>query len=184
MRKSKASQHGERGDTIVEVLLALAIVSAVAVGAVALMTRAMNTAINSMERSQVRSGLVQQAELLQYIRDSYARSDNKNQYPASLWTAIKARSVSSPQSDPCTPGPQAFYIDTSDLSTVGVEDYTFGSQQPQTHAKPGEGMWVEAQFVTNTSVDYADFYIKSCWNPVGSGARQQAGTVLRLYDAN
>jgi prepilin-type N-terminal cleavage/methylation domain-containing protein len=180
--KLNLMKRRERGDTLVEVLLALAIVSAVAVGAVALMTRAMNTALGAMERSQVRSGLVEQAELLQYIRDSYARADNKNQYPASLWTAIKAKNVSSPQSEPCNPGPRPFFINNDNLSAVSLANYEF-SGQPATYAKPGEGIWVEAQFVESSSVNYVDFYIKACWSPVGSGAQQQAATVVRLYDS-
>lgn len=176
------ARRKEQGDTIVEVLLALAIVSAIAVGAIALMTRAMNTALNALERSQVRSGLVEQAELLRYIRDSYARTDAKNQYPANLWSDIRAKDVSAPQSDPCSPGSEPFYINTTDISTVSVDDYDF-SGDPDTYARPGEGMWVEAQFV-DSSVDYVDFYIKACWRPVGSGAQQQASTVVRLYDVN
>lgn len=57
----------KRGDTLIEVLFAVAIFSAVAVGAMVIMNQSITTAQTSLELTQVRNEMDSQAELLRHL---------------------------------------------------------------------------------------------------------------------
>ncbi|MCA9342347.1 hypothetical protein KC945_03000, partial [Candidatus Saccharibacteria bacterium] len=60
----------QRGDTLIEVLLAFSIFTLVAISTFALMNRGINTAQQSLETTLVRQQLDSQAELLRFIHDT------------------------------------------------------------------------------------------------------------------
>ena len=63
-----------RGDTIIEVLLAVTIFSLVAVGSMVLMNRGVAMAQQSLETTLVRQQIDAQAEMLRFVHDQ-ARAD-------------------------------------------------------------------------------------------------------------
>ncbi len=181
----------QRGDTLVEVLLAVTILSVVIVSAIMMMNRGLQTAQSALERSQVRAWVTSQAELLQYARDSYVASppSSRGSYPANLWSQVLSYQGSA-GSDQCDSiGSKPFYL-SRDLSAPPDKQVQIKSFNPMTDTKPdsiaspGNGMWIEAVAGTSTSVGFTDFYIRACWSSVGSsGPRQESKTIVRLYNA-
>lgn len=84
----------QRGDTIIEVMIAITIFSMVAVGAMAVMNQGMASAERSLEISLVRQQMDSQAEALRYFNSAYVASyvPGKTDYdpatPAGQWYAI------------------------------------------------------------------------------------------------
>lgn len=185
----------EQGDTLVEVLLAFAILSLVTVSAFAVMNRGVGEAQNSLERSQVRTYATQQIELATYLRDQYtqalANGGNTSAYPANLWAAIKVRADSATAvtavNECSAVMSNSFYL-TRNAATNAIElnSFTSANLVTPTIARPGAGMWIEPVASTSTGhiayQKYIDLYVKSCWDPAAGNVKQTLSTVVRLYD--
>ena len=66
-----ARSYKERGDTIIEVLFAVAVFAMVAIGSLSIMNQGTATAQRSLEITQVRQQIDAQAEAIRYIHQSY-----------------------------------------------------------------------------------------------------------------
>lgn len=185
----------ERGDTLVEVLVAVAVMAAITVGVLGVLNRGIGEALNASERVAVRSLVSDQIELLNYVRDAYVQAEpnDRNAYPASLWTAIRnlggpgapnIRSVSD-----CTDGNRAFYIEYDNTTTrYEVRDFN-GSAVASAIPGPNNGLWIDPKKFDSTSVpgagvSYVDLSVKACWRPVSGSVDQNLSSVVRLYDTD
>lgn len=184
----------ERGDTLVEVLLSMAILSLVIVGASTLMNLGMRNAINSVEHTQVRNVIVGQGELLHYLRDN--ASEVSGDVTDQTWEAILDNGNAYVNAAPptpvtgCTPNarPGAFYLtleysgSPTDRPEIEVEDYdgTITGDTPP-YAVPGQGMWIEGVASQGVTPEYIDFHIRACWQGIGTDVDQQSSSVVRLY---
>jgi Tfp pilus assembly protein PilV len=63
----------QRGDTLVEALMAIVIISVVIVGAMTMMSRGLAVAQIALEHSQTRLMINSQLEMLRFARDSYLK---------------------------------------------------------------------------------------------------------------
>lgn len=82
------------GDTLIEVMFAVAIFSLVAISAVAVMNSGVSNTQSTLEATMARSEIDAQAEALRFIQSSYnaERTDGENDsYYARLWHAIVAQ---------------------------------------------------------------------------------------------
>ncbi len=170
-----------RGDTMVEVIVAFAVFTLVAVGAITIMNRGIAMTERSLEITLVREQIDAQAEVLRYARD----------IQSTAWTTIRASSAVSSGGDSCpgTPPAEAFI---ASVSTTGDISYTrFSSvagsyQQPQTYSQftvadspQAYGMWVVP---VRVSADVYDMYIRACWYAPGESTPTTLGTIVRLYE--
>lgn len=177
----------ERGDTLVEVLMAITILSIVIVGAITLMTRGLIAAQIATEHTQVRLSITSQTEMLRYLRDSYLQ--DKTSAAAQTWQSlfsgspIYATTTASSYGGTCgvTTGKTGFYL-TQAAGVVSVTTFNAGNK-PVAAATPGTGLWIEAARSANGIVPaYVDFQLRACWSGIGSGSDQQTITAVRLYD--
>lgn len=191
MLESKANQ---RGDTLIEVLLSIAIMSMVIVGGSILMNFGMQNAINSVEHTQVRNSIVGQSELLRYLRDNAEAGGNDN--TSTTWNTQLRTGGSFVTTAPptavngCSPsgGRQAFYLTVAyngedNRPTITVRNYPGSISDSRPYAIPGRGMWLEG-VASSSGVErpYIDFHIRACWQGSGGGDyQQQSNTVVRLY---
>ena len=88
----------KRGDTLIEVAIAIAIFSLVAIGVVGVVNTSTSAAQSSLEVTLVREEIDAQAEALRFIHNSYiaggkANAANNNKYKA-LWGRITERAIS------------------------------------------------------------------------------------------
>lgn len=184
----KKFQVIQAGDTIVEVMFAIAVFALVATGSLAIMNRGVETTQRSLETSQVRKAMNDQAELLRY-----AQNDN-----STLWTQLISSGNTENQASTfghlvggrCPVSIQQlgankpFIIDQqtmtinrnnvlTPLSSVATPQlvYTNGVYQGT------DGMWIEAV----SHGQYVDFHIRACWDAPGSNVPSTLGTIVRLY---
>ena len=174
----------QRGDTLIEVMLAITIVAIVVVSINGIMNRGLSLLQLSVERSQVRASMQGQIDALRYMRDVRVAGG-----PAADWQNIITNKLNtgSPQSISEQPncGPksgsvQTFYINES---STAIENYN-SSNKPTSPpiASPGKWMWIEAYKVEgHSSVNAIDFAVRACWEPPTGGSMQHETTIGRLY---
>lgn len=178
--------NSQRGDTIVEVIVACAVFAMVTVSSFAIMQRGTSLAYDALERTEVRLQLNAQIETLQYIRDGYiANKVNSATYneAADLWTNIVSKDAETTEPatdfclDPASVPSSAFYI--SDGRAI-MNSFQASDGLPQ----PGQGIWIQrVNSPSGAAVKYYDFYVMSCW-PSTTSTQQTMSSVVRLYAAN
>lgn len=85
---------GKRGDTLIEVMLAVGIFSMVAVAVVAVMSGGTSSAQTALETTLAREEIDAQAEALRFIQSSYiAEKGSENHNFEKLWGAITSKAI-------------------------------------------------------------------------------------------
>ena len=94
MRESRGDKTSARGDTLIEVVFAFAIFSAVVTGAILVLNAGIARAEGALELSLARTEIDAQAEALRFVHNAYAKNpvDNDVSY-YQLWQAIVARAT-------------------------------------------------------------------------------------------
>lgn len=172
----------ERGDTLVEVLMAIVLISVVIVGAMTMMSRGLAAAQVAVEHSQVRMSVNGQIEMLRFARDSYLANptDPSSVQWSSTITASNTTAINYDTNCTVTGGKQGFYL-TKNGSQVTRNNYT--PSTPATVSTPGTGLWIEAVLSpAGVRPAYADFVIRACWQGSGGAGGQRTVTAVRLYD--
>lgn len=179
MRKSRA----ERGDTLVEVTVAMAVLGLMLAASLAIINRSLMGISNAVERTSARASLNTEVELLRYIFDDQVT--NKK-----LVDDIVKKTQSDPkvESRGCEIGTNSFTLydignqaapvaknelKSDDKVAEGVGGKPGISQQQGKH----NGIWIEGYKhpggASNSMPGYIDFYVRACWTPY---AAQQPGS--------
>ncbi len=183
----------ERGDTLVELVLAFAVFSLAAIGTLIIMNKGVSIAQRSLETTLVRQQIDGQAEMIRYIRDT----------DQVKWAEIKSKAIGispMPLSGPCPTagslvlgGKNGFYvvpgavIDTYEVRAATSANYVI----PALHAKidsatkQSHGIWIQtvkSEDLSGKNIVAYDFYIHGCWDSVGQSAPMTLGTIVRIYD--
>lgn len=196
------------GDTIVEVMLAITIFSAVAIGGLTIMNQGTAAAQRSLEMTLVRQEIDGQAESLRVMHNemiTQKNSDGSGSPIVARWDDMMTKmrvpideltpmsdSVSKDETECRFPTTgKVFVIDPVTLSVKkGVP------RQPDTfsqirYGSGGEvtsvdGLWIEAVRGSGSPVShtpgYTDFYIRACWSAVGQSRPATISSVVRLYE--
>lgn len=176
----------ESGDTLVEVLIATAILAAAVVGGLGVMNFGFGVILNSIERTQVQAGVNSQLSLIQYARDAYARANRDGSAGAAkIWADIVNNATGTYSKDVCSgvgvpatdPGRNPFYVKEDGSVYTPL---TFPLSAVTTTPTAGTGLWVEAVRPTPTT-NYIDFYVKACWQPSAGTTNQESRSAMRLY---
>jgi hypothetical protein len=183
----------QRGDTIIEVILACTMLALVTTSSFAIMQRGTATTYDSMERSQVRLQLNGQSELLNYFRDEYIKAISTTGViapgsPADMWRKISldgtvTASAATPVVESCTPpsGNAAFSI-RLDTSIPAYRVYPGSITAPSGMPSPGDGIWIQRiDPGGGPARNFHDFYIMACWDATTS-QKQYMSSIVRLYE--
>jgi prepilin-type N-terminal cleavage/methylation domain-containing protein len=201
----------ERGDTLIEVLFAVAVFSMIAVGCLSIMNLGTSISQRALEITLVREQIDAQAEAIRYIHQAYVETYQSGGTPtgaASQWSTmtniVTGKGADTPsvfgQTDngqcPATvPGEKPFILNARTATVSSTEPTmsppTDGSLPPfaevvynsDSSIAAAYGLWVEA--VPSTNADgpgFVDFHIRACWDGPGSGPAVTLGTIVRLYD--
>lgn len=163
----------QRGDTIVEVLLATVIVSAVMAAAFSLTNRATRLNQTSVERTTVANLMREQVELVRGART--AAGNDSNPIWDSVLTAASTGSPSYLTDQPCEPtNDDAFYISTSNTFNI----YDKSARFQDAHSSDIFSIWLESY--RQSSGEYVDIHARACWEGIGGEAMQRSAIVLRL----
>ena len=192
----------ERGDTIIEVLFAVAIFSMIAVGSLTIMNQGTQAAQRALEITLVRQEMDAQAETLRFLHQSYVATYQRGVTPAVgtpayEWTRVASRSVAAASgygangatTCPAMPGSRfVLNTHTAELSTVTPVPAT-GTFAQLRYSSPttlssAQGIWVEAVSspVVPGQAGFLDFHIRTCWESPGSPSVMTLGTIVRLYE--
>jgi Tfp pilus assembly protein PilV len=162
----------ERGDTIIEVLLATVVVALVVSGAYNLTNRATRINQSSIERTLVSNQIREQVER---IKGAKIADDSD------VWDEIVSKATgNTPDYSVCVaePSKSPFYlapgvIDYADDTMV--QTYTFNND-----AYPADffQVWVQATSYSG----YIDFHVRGCWDGPGDEGAKQTGLIVRVNE--
>lgn len=208
--KHRAQNEHQKGDTLIEVLFAFAVLSLVVVGALSIMNRGTDTAEQSFETTLVRQQVDGQANVLRYLHDSYVARYTPGATAASLgvntpagqWatmsnalSATTASSITDLTACPATAPSGSFVLNPTNAKFVPVNT---GMSKATTFAQiaykadgtfdSAQGIWIEgirapaSTDVNQQNTRYIDFHIIACWDSPGGGSPSTIGTIVRLYE--
>lgn len=180
--------QAERGDTLVEVTVAMAVLGLMLAASLAVINRGLMGVSNAVERTSVRASLSSQAELLRYVFDDPVT--NKVTYENILKRTNPNASLGK---NGCEIGNNSgFYLSVNnktgtppvemhELNKADTADLTnnvYG--QPEAgevgnNSGVSRGIWIEGDKhdAQGDMPGYIDFYVRACWTP---HAAQQPGS--------
>ncbi len=176
----------ERGDTLVEVTVAMAVLGLMLAASLAVINRGLMGVSNAVERTSVRASLSSQAELLRYVFDDPVT--NKEAYKAILGRTKPNNNLGQ---NGCKIGGGGFYLSVNNKTgTPPVEIHELDSAdtdhlannvygQPEAgrigNSNKSQGIWIEGDKHDGQGnmPGYIDFYVRACWTP---HAAQQPGS--------
>ncbi len=194
---SWAKKHSS-GDSLIEVLFAVAIFSAIAVSALVIMNKGLESAQSSLETTIARTEIDAQAEKIRFIADSL--SSNPKIYRP-LWDDMINDALDTSSGDyndfikkyktnqnleSCSDSDgflggyktKAFVIknDNTIKRSVSTESTAIPS------VDTGGLFIVAVQGPGITTPDYYDFYINACWNVPGNPFPTKLSTTIRIQN--
>lgn len=191
----------ERGDTLIEVLVAVVALSVIVTLAYTIMTRSFAQGQIALERTTTQGMVAAQISML---RDTFARHEQAVRSGASVsstdWNTIvksfasggfvqEVTAVNANAVDSCTfRTNRRFYFDpTTTVQADKIKPTVFvdaNMMRQATLPKYGDGLWIEGYKITPTTgaKPYYDFYVKACWDAAISGERQTVVTNVRFYE--
>lgn len=193
----------QRGDTIIEVLLAVTVFSLVSVASMTIMNRSANAAQQAIETTLVRQQVDAQVEALRAAHQAYSRLTTEEARDNSVWSSLKNTSTNSISTASGCPtqtalntsqvflmNPQTASILTTATGAVlsmEADNAPVFAQIIQDKASgimTGYGLWIELHKVPGGFTPAAyDFRIRACWYGAGTGKTPMAlETTVRLYD--
>jgi len=188
----------DRGDTIIEVLLAITIFSMVSIGAMTIMNQGTNASQRALEITLVRQEIDAQAEALRAAQQAYTSNPE-----AATWAEIAQPTPSGgfDEEGTCPAGPadidDSFIMDTrtatkalgswfkpiddgTDVDTTPYAKVRYESGEPRAYS-----MWIERTFHNSSAAtvpDSYEFIVKACWYGAGLSVPLHIETSVRLYD--
>lgn len=176
----------QRGDTLIEVLVATVVLSVVTVSAFILMNRGMATTMQAVENTQVRQVMDGQLDMVRYIHNAALGSESTSvpAQQAAEWANLLAKTnpttITAFNACPNNVDAKRFYITTAATEPkIRVAQYT-ATTRPAGQAIAGDGIWLEA-VRPNAGANYIDVHVRACWNPIIGTTNQTLSTVTRLY---
>ena len=180
--------QAERGDTLVEVTVAMAVLGLMLAASLAVINRGLMGVSNAVERTSVRASLSSQAELLRYVFDDPVT--NEETYKKILGRTKPNNNLGQ---NGCEIGGGGFYLSVNNKTgTPPVEIHKLNQAdtnkltnnvygQPEAgevgnNSGVSQGIWIEGDKHDGQKdgmPGYIDFYVRACWTP---HAAQQPGS--------
>jgi len=208
LRSFKNSKQA--GDTLIEVLLAFAVLSLVIVGALSIMNQGTVAAQRSLETTLVRQEIDGQAETLRFLHDAYVAGYRSGVVPsagtpAKQWydmaqkvTATTTSSLQNLTSCPATHPTNSFILDPVTATYQGANaklataqtfsQLVYAGSGATASLSSAQGIWIEAvRSAASTDPNkqnarFIDFHIFACWDAPNGGPPMTIGTIVRLYE--
>lgn len=185
--------RNHRGDTLIELLLAVTIFSLASVATLAIMNRGIAISQHSLEVTTVRQQIDAQAEMIRYLRDT-----NDPQWIAlksNTWLATDIMPLSMTSCPAATSvytaSRHGFFVTYTSLNFVinRADGAHYGAAttyaQIDYQNNKTQGVWVQiAKAEGAGQIPAYDVYIHACWDSVSSNVPATLGTIVRLYDAS
>ena len=191
--------NSKRGDTLIEVLLAVTIFSMVSVLSVIVMNRSSATAERSLETTLVKQQIDSQVEELRAAQQAASRSDKPSESSWAKITNVADTGAVAVGADCPVPPSGSFFIrptGSSEVDTIrgqlvvaaGVNFVSMNNEltkpYSQVEGDKSYGIWIEKQDITAIEGfgKAYDFTVRACWYGPGLEVPMQLDTTVRLYD--
>jgi len=209
MRLSRIQQ---RGDTLIEVLFAVAIFAMIAVGSLTIMNQGTASAQRSLEITLVRQQIDAQAEAIRYIHQAYIAAYQKHggiiTGTAAQWINMTNKATGKGADGASVfgqttgvvcptnaPGQKPFLLNARTATIWGTTppmSAPAGASVPpfaqiiyndDSSISTSYGLWIEAVPSSGgNGPGFVDFHIRACWESPGTVAPMTLGTIVRLYE--
>ncbi len=170
--KNNNQKLNQKGDTIIEVILAAAVITLVLFTSWSLVNRSTQLSLAARKRVEMVNQLKEQAEVLQA-----KRAANPTGFLDDLTTYAN---IANPEANPCdsldmnsptSQPPQSFYLSAAGSTVAPV------SGVKKVKLADNSRIWIQKQ----QNASYVDFYIRGCWLSGGSVQKtENAHMVVRL----
>lgn len=203
--------RNQNGDTLIEVLFAIAVFSFVIISSLALMNQGTAASQRALEVTLVRQQIDAQAATLRFMHDSYVsiyqsgiefNTTDGQTSPAEEWSRLSdsvrisdVRAASDFSVGLICPNPPtgSFIIDSKNVKFIPpsqldalspAQNYSKVSYDSHGAFMAGEGIWIEAvrSADTGSNTGFIDFHIRACWDSMGQTIPMSVGTIVRLYE--
>lgn len=198
-----------KGDTLIEVIIAISIFGVVAIAAINVMVQGVASTQRSLEITIVRQEIDAQTAALRFLHNAFVASYKSGVAPiegsaSEQWSTmmkyvgesnIKTASKFGPESKSCPSTPLGSFIlntrkakvVTSSISLKQASLYAKTNYDINNDLISSEGIWIEAVSSPTTSAGissagYVDFHIRACWITSGRSTPSTLGTIVRLYE--
>ena len=208
-QEKKYLRQFRSGDTLIEVLFAVATMSLVIVLSLSLMNQGTSSSIRSLQITLARQQIDSQAEALRFLNSAYVAAYSTStpvtagtDSPARVYKSIVADVESQGKtsvsafggggSTSCSAAPSGSFVINTRLAQYSP--YTSGKLRsavtyPQLvyngddTLSQSQGLWIEAvRSGASGGSRYTDFHIRTCWGSPGMSQPMNIGTIVRLYD--
>ncbi len=163
-----------KGDTIIEVMLSMTLLSAILFTSWAIVNRSTQLSLAARQRVVMVNQIKEQAEIIKSMYNNDATQVISKKFGGS--TVFNSVS-SAPAADACDnlgvngAVANSFHFDANVAAQDGVKRLKVNDNSAVT--------WVQLQEVSEpASAGYMDFYIRSCWTSTGGVQKQENSTVI------
>lgn len=174
-RRTSDKVTNQRGDTLVEVAIAIAVLGLTLAATVTVINRSLLTIMNSVDQTSIRGKVNSQVEMLRYVFDTQDTANRK----LAQQILLKTDGNGGIADRGCAAGGNAFYLKDGDSidKPITMTNYPASTNVAQTlednnvyTPEPGQGIWVEGNYTAEAGdmPGYVDFYVRSCWTPFTS----------------
>jgi len=190
-----------KGDTIIEVLLAITVFSLVAIATITIMNQGVNTTQRALEITQVRQQIDSQVDALQAAHQAYSVLPDgekvNSEWKKIISTNGGANTTSINDTTGCPAQSQmtgdlfimdtttATLLDSSALKSITSDDVPVVYSQLYDGA--AYGLWIErVKYSKPGFLSAYDFRVRACWVAAGMTITNpmQIETTVRLYDVS
>lgn len=208
----RSSRALKRGDTLIEVLFAITVLSLAVVMSLSIMNQGTTASLRSLQITLVRQQIDSQADALRFMNSSYIAAYTSGYAPNindgvtspaedyyRIIQAVKNSGVTSASefgtdgSETCALAPvnsfavnarTARYQQYDTSKFVGASSFSQLVYNSDNTMAQAEGLWIEAVRSNSPggATSYIDFHIRACWGAPGTRNPMTIGTIVRLYD--
>ena len=174
--------RAERGDTIIEVVLAVTIFSMVAIGALTIMNNGVAMAQRSLEMTLVRQQIDAQAEMLRFVQARAKEDTTGTGSYAALWNGItkSTNATNLINVDTCPDSlSEGFTFTQSATGITKTASSVVAPVYARVDGSQSQGLYIQLVPVSGGHAD--DAYIQACWDAPGLSRPMTLGTIVRLY---
>lgn len=204
MRSITITTNRQRGDTLIEVLLAITVLATVISVSYAVMSRGFSESQIAYERTATQALMNGQSAMLRDAQERYIASRSNSSSPlrdktdwetiiSSTYMTTATTGIQESTETTCSTTPtKAFYFRTDPASIndgfgtpapYGSSSFSNDSK-PSTAGATGKGLRIEGlKFENAGGIPYYNFYIKACWLTPYGGSKQEMRTIVRLYES-
>lgn len=188
----------QRGDSIIEVLLAITVFALISMGAITIMSQGTNASQRAIEVNMVRHQIDAQAEALRAAQEAQAKSGVDLAW-REITSGVNTTKYNDTTKCPTSPSsvPGSFVMDARDATKVSNVNWLKPADQnasvpyPEVVYSPAPvqsyGIWIERARKAPADVsgvaapDAYDFTVRACWFGPGLETPLQIETNVRLY---